>query len=115
MLEIKLLDGSSFKAFPSAAIILDFEPTFGIGMEKVGTDADLKSGTALKAIMEKFAWVLWRGHVSAAKLNGEEPRFKKFEDLIEAISPTELLEKGGKLLIAINTFPQAPDQPEKKN
>jgi len=111
MIELKLLDGTVLKTFPSASIIVDFEPTFGVSLEKVGSEPNEKN--ALKGIMLKFAFVLWRGNFSACIINGTEPRFKNYEALLEITSPTELLKKGGALLLAINKVEDLDE--EKKN
>jgi hypothetical protein len=117
MITVELLDQSKIEVFPSAAIIMDFEPSFGIGLEKVGEQiSSASTNSNLKELIQKFAWVLWRGNISACKLQNKEPRFKSPEEIIELIGPTELLKKGAQVLMEINNMSGMQSQePEKKN
>jgi hypothetical protein len=117
MIKVELLDQTTIDVFPSAAIIMDFEPNFGIGLENVGEQiSTAKTHSALKELMQKFAWVLWRGNLSACKLQSKEPRFKEPEEIIELIGVNQLLQKGAEVLLAINDMGFNPaSESEKKN
>jgi len=99
--EIELLDGQTIKAIASAAIVADFQPTFGVGIEAMQNSVKKDQGNAVGALIERFAWVTFRGHESYQKTQGKPLEIEDHRALMEIANPRRILQAGSELIIAL--------------